>query len=177
LGYLLTSGGVPLIQWGDELNILSPDPPLDREPPAMPWEDADACRNDPESTFNLVRKLALLRKQYPELRQDTHKGRHILSWSKRQEDGLALWMRQISPDRFFAAVMLLESDAEETRLEFALPIPFTGEARYRGRDILHPGADSVTARVAGGEVRRFTLPVAKGRGFQLWLFERLAENE
>ena len=177
LGYLLTSGGVPMLQWGDELEIESPDPPLDREPSSMPWDKVDAAQNDPESTWNLVRKLAGLRKQYPELHRDTIGDRAVLRWARKSEDGIALWIRQITADRFFLGVMLLGSEAKEIEPEFTLPAPGADNARYRGRDILHASGVSVVARCTGDRVRPFTLPIAPGRGFQLWLFERLSESE
>ena len=177
LGYLLTSGGIPMLQWGDELEIHSPEPPLEREPSPMLWEKAEDAQNDPESTWNLIRKLALLRKQYPELRRDTHNERIVLHWARKAETGIALWVRQITPERFFVGVMLLESDAKEIEAEFTLPMPDTEDARYRGRDILHTSGVSVVARCTGDRVRPLTLPIAPERGFQLWLFERLSESE
>jgi hypothetical protein len=143
----------------------------------MPWERAEEAQKDPESTWNLIRKLAGLRRQYPELRRDTDGERAVLHWTRRTEDGIALWIRQVTSDRFFVGVMLLESEAKEIEAEFTLPAPGTGDPRYRGRDILHASGVSVVARSTGDRVRPFTLPIAPGRGFQLWLFERLSESE
>ncbi|MDR2733331.1 MAG: hypothetical protein LBC99_01655 [Spirochaetota bacterium] len=179
LGYLLTGGGVPMLQWGDELDILSPEPPHDREPPQMPWEKLEEMQNNPNSTLHLIRKLSILRKKYFELSHDTRSGDHpVIQWAANTAGGTSVYIRQSNSERFFIAVMPFEGKDREIEPELLLPFPIRGEARYRGRDILYPSDAIVTARCVDNRVRDLVLPITPGRGFQLWLFERIVgENK
>ncbi|HPN82841.1 MAG TPA: alpha-amylase family glycosyl hydrolase [Spirochaetota bacterium] len=177
LGFLLTGGGVPMIQWGDELDLRSPDPPVDRDPSPMDWSSLSNKQADPESTFNLVRNLASLRRTWPELRRDLDGGRPVLRWMTEKEFGYSAWVRQSVPNRFFLGIMLFNRGRKEASPEFVLPITTTPDGHYRGRDILMPSLQTVVAKVKDGKLSDITLPVKPERGFQLWLFERLTTSE
>jgi hypothetical protein len=173
LGFLLTGGGVPMLQWGDELDIRSPEPPLDRDPPSMPWSSLSNQQADPESTWSLVRKLAMLRQSWPELQQDLDGGHPVLRWMSEKELGYTAWIRQTKPERFFVGMMVYNRGRRKASPEFSMPLSTTPDGHYRGRDILMPSMQTVVARVKNGILSDLTLPVKAERGFELWFFERL----
>lgn len=177
LGFLLTGGGVPMLQWGDELDIRSPEPPLDRDPSTMDWSIVSNRQADPESTFSMVRSLVQLRQTWPELRRDLDGGRPVLRWMNERELGYSAWVRQTVPNRFFLGLMIYNRGRKEASPEFVMPLGTTPDGHYRGRDILMPSMQTVVARIKEGRLTDLTLPVKAERGFQLWIFERLTTRD
>lgn len=174
LGHLLTGGGVPMLQWGDELDVKSPDQPLERDPSPMPWSIVSNRRAEPGSTWNLVRTLTRLRVRYPELRRELDGSRPVLRWADEPEPGYAAFVRQTTPERFFVGIMVLDRGRREASPSFTLPLPGpAAEGRYRGRDMLQPGGASLVTKVENGESHDLTFPIQSERGFYLYLFERL----
>ncbi len=166
-----------MLQWGDELDIRSPEPPLDRDPSTMDWSIVSNRQSDPQSTFSMVRSLVRLRQAWPELRRDLDGGRPVLRWMNERELGYSAWVRQTVPNRFFLGMMIYNRGRKEASPEFVMPLGTTPDGHYRGRDILMPSMQTVVARIKEGRLTDLTLPVKAERGFQLWIFERLTTSE
>ena len=89
---LLTSAGIPLLYYGDELSRPGGEWPENR--PDMPWENIDR----PESTvFELVGTLTSLRSQHPALSRGSLEVREA-------RDGLIVMVRESELERLIVAV-------------------------------------------------------------------------
>jgi len=104
LGFLLTSGGIPVLNWGDELGIKSRKPPLAYEPIKMNWEKVKTDSLNPLSLLNMIKRLTALRLKYEELSQEIKNKKNVITWAKKSVLQWSAFLRTTIKQRFFIGI-------------------------------------------------------------------------
>ncbi len=169
IAFTLLSGGIPVINWGDELSLKSTPVPNSDMPPQMPWSSLSFAKNNPQSIFSIVKKLIELRKQYPALRKDKHNGKPVLTWNSNNKKGWRAFIRHTDSNSFFVGVMIFDNKIKSVSPEFKIKNILKGT--YKGRDMLHHDSKLVKAVVDDDELDDLDVKINK-RNFLLYYFTR-----
>lgn len=170
LGFLLTSGGIPVLNWGDELGSKSRKAPLAYEPIKMNWKKVAKSEKNPLSLLNMIKRLTSLRLQYEELNREIKYKKSVITWAKKTAPQWSAFLRSTVKQRFFIGITAFEPTDDKISPIFQSKLNLANGI-FIGKDLLRPRAKEYKITIKNGKIFKLQLPLNK-RGFNLFLFEK-----
>ncbi len=170
LGFLLTSGGIPVINWGDELGLKSRLAPLTYKPIKMDWKKVKTDFQNKLSLLNMIKKLSILRSKYEELNREIKNNKNVITWAEKKSDDWSGFIRSTTRQRFFTGVLAFEPTDSSASINFRNKLNLENGI-YIGKDAIISDTKKYKIRIKNGKILKMKLPI-KNRGFNLFLFEK-----